>query len=96
MATGVDLGKCNSVGAWFGAENPAYWLGDMTQETCGTGPKTQNLSYGCGKDGRTGYKMCGGFPRGLDTNISGWDSLNGSIDNTSNNNPNRGVLCVKP
>jgi hypothetical protein len=40
--------------------------------------------------------MCGGFQRVLDTNVSGWDSTNGQLDNTSNNNPNRGVLCVKP
>jgi len=95
-AAGIDLAKCEMVAAWFSADAPAYWNPNMTVETCGTAG-SQKLSYGCGKDGRMGYKMCGGFQRVLDTNTgSGWDSTNGQLDNTSNNNPNRGVLCVKP
>jgi len=95
VSTGIDLAKCDVDGAWFSGDAPAYWLVDMTQETCGTAV-SQKLSYGCGKDGRTGNKKCGGFQRVLDTNVTGWDSTNGQLDNTSNNNPNRGVLCVKP
>ena len=95
MATGIDLTKCDAEGAWFSGDAPAYWNPNMTQEFCGTAV-SQKLSYGCGKDGRSGYKKCGGFQRVLDTNVTGWDSSNGSLDNTSNNNPNRGVLCVKP
>ena len=94
IATGIDLAKCDSDSLWFSGDNPAYWRVDMTQETCGTST-SQKLAYGCGKDGRNGSKMCGGFQRVLDTNISGWDSTNGALDNTSNNNANRGVLCVK-
>lgn len=94
MATGIDLAKCDAEGAWFSGDAPAYWNPNMTLETCGTAV-SQKLSYGCGKDGRSGYKKCGGFQRVLDTNVTGWDSTNGSLDNTSNNNPNRGVLCVK-
>ena len=94
MATGVDLAKCDSVGAWFSGDAPAYWLANMTLETCGTSV-SQKLSYGCGQDGRMGYKMCGGFQRVLDSNVSGWDSTNAALSNTSNNNPARGVLCVK-
>lgn len=95
MAVGLNLGPCDSNGYWFSGDAHAYWLGNMTLETCGSGPASQSLSYGCGKDGRMGYKMCGGFQRVLDTNVSGWDTTNGLLDNTSNNNPNRGVLCVK-
>jgi len=94
MATGIDLSKCDADGAWFSGDNPAYWRVDMTQETCGTAIFPR-LAYGCGKDGRMGYKMCGGFQRVLDTDVTGWDSSNGELDKTSNNNPNRGVLCVK-
>lgn len=95
MATGIDLAKCESLGAWFSGDAPAYWFVNMTQETCGSASNSK-LSYGCGKDGRMGYKLCGGFQRVLDTNIGeGWDSTNGLLDNTSNSNPNRGVLCVK-
>lgn len=95
MATGLDLAKCDTLAGWFSGDAPAYWNPNMTQETCGTAV-SQKLSYGCGSDGRSGYKKCGGFQRVLDTNLTGWDSTNGSLDNTSNNNPNRGVLCVKP
>ena len=95
IATGIDLTKCDAEGAWFSGDAPAYWNPNMTQEFCGTAV-SQKLSYGCGKDGRSGYKKCGGFQRVLDTNVTGWDSTNGTLDNTSNNNPNRGVLCVKP
>lgn len=95
MATGIDLAKCEIVASWFSADAPAYWNPNMTQEFCGTSG-SQKLSYGCGKDGRAGYIKCGGFQRVLDTNVTGWDSTNGALDNTSNNNPNRGVLCVKP
>lgn len=95
MATGIDLAKCDAAAAWFSADAPGYWVPTMTVEYCGTFT-SQTLSYGCGKDGRSGYKKCGGFQRVLDTNTGGWDSTNGALDNTSNNNPNRGVLCVKP
>jgi len=95
VATGLDLAKCDATAAWFSGDASAYWLANMTLETCGTAGG-QTLSYGCGKDGRMGYKMCGGFQRVLDTNTgSGWDTANGELDRTSNNNPNRGVLCVK-
>lgn len=93
-ATGIDLAKCDTDGAWFTGDAPAYWLVNMSQEFCG-GASNSKLSSGCGKDGRASIKMCGGFQRVLDTNVSGWDSTNGYLDNTSNNNPNRGVLCVK-
>ncbi|MFO0575358.1 MAG: hypothetical protein U1A78_15305 [Polyangia bacterium] len=94
LAAGIDLTKCDAEGAWFSGDAPAYWNPTMMQETCGTAV-SQKLSYGCGKDGRMGYKKCGGFQRVLDTNANGWDTPNGALDNTSNNNPSRGVLCVK-
>ena len=95
MATGIDLAKCDTDGAWFSGDAPAYWLVDMSQEFCGSASNSK-LSSGCGKDGRASAKKCGGFQRVLDTNVTGWDSTNGLLDNASNSNANRGVLCVKP
>lgn len=94
MAAGLDLTRCDAEAAWFSGDAPGYWVPTMTVEYCGTFT-SQTLSHGCGKDGRAGIKKCGGFQRVLDTNVGGWDSSNGTLDNTSNNNPSRGVLCVK-
>jgi hypothetical protein len=95
-ATGIDLAACNLLIGWFSGDAPAYWVGVKSDERCGTGPRFQNLSYGCGSHGTVGIKQCGGFTRSIDGYMDGWQTENGELDRTANTNPLRGVLCAKP
>ena len=95
-AAGIDLAACNLISGWFSGDAPAYWVGVKTDERCGTGPRFQNLSYGCGSHGTVGIKQCGGFSRSIDGYTDGWQTENGELDRTANVNPLRGVLCAKP
>ncbi len=95
-AAGIDLAACDRLSGWFSGDAPAYWVGVKSDERCGTGPRFQNLSYGCGSQGTAGIKMCGGFARSIDGYSNGWQTENGELDRTANTNPMRGVLCSKP
>lgn len=89
----ADSAACDSVTGFFVADQPAYWMGTMSQETCGTAISNQ-LFYGCGAAGRAGAKKCGGLPRVIDLG-SGWTSSNGTLANASNTQASQGVLCCK-
>lgn len=88
-----DLAACNSLPGFFAADQSAYWMGTMSQETCGNALANQ-LFYGCGNAGRAGVKMCGGFPKVIDLG-TGWTSTNGTLAQAMNTNPAYGVLCCK-
>jgi len=89
----ADQAACDSVAGFFAADIPAYWMGTMSQETCGTAGSNQ-LFYGCGGAGRAGVKKCGGFPRVIDL-LAGWTSSNGTLANAANTQASQGVLCCK-
>ena len=88
-----DQATCNAVAGFFVADQPAYWMGTMSQETCGTAISNQ-LLYGCGAAGRAGNKLCGGLTRVLDLG-AGWTSSNGTLTNAANTQASQGVLCCK-
>lgn len=89
----TDQAACDSVAGFFAADLPAYWMGTMAQETCGTASSNQ-LFYGCGGAGRAGVRKCGGLPRVIDLG-SGWTSSNGTLMNAANTQAAQGVLCCK-
>lgn len=89
----IDSASCDSVPNFFAADQAAYWMGTMPQETCGTAIFNQ-LLYGCGAAGRAGAKNCGGFKRVIDLG-SGWSSANGTLAQAANTNPMHGVVCCK-
>lgn len=89
----ADSAACDSVAGFFAGDISAYWMGTMSQETCGTAISNQ-LFYGCGGAGRAGVKKCGGLPRVIDLG-SGWTSSNGTLANAANTQASQGVLCCK-
>lgn len=88
-----DATACSTLAGFFAADQPAYWSGMMSQETCGTSLVNQVL-YGCGAAGRAGVKLCGSFPKVIDLGTS-WSSFNGTLAQAANSNPAHGVLCCK-
>lgn len=101
-ASGIDQTACSTVAGFFAAEQPAYWIGTMATETCGTAVGNQEL-YGCGTSGRSGTVKCGsgtgfaGFPVLIDVGIGGpWSSSNGTLASSANTDSNHGVLCCPP
>lgn len=94
-ASGIDQAQCKTTSGYYAAEQPAYWIGTMAAETCGTSIGNQVL-YGCGAAGRTGTAKCGGLPVVIDVGVGGWASPNGTLASSSNSDPNQGVLCCPP
>ena len=90
-AAGIDLAACQRLAGFYVADQPAYWLGTMSQETCGTSLGNQ-LFYGCGSAGRAGSKNCGSFTVVADLGGS-LKSSNGSLASLSNTDSAQGVLC---
>lgn len=96
----VSLTACDSLSGFFVADVPAYWVGNMGNETCGTALVNQQW-YGCGSkqtNVRTG-KGCQSFQRTLDCVFgSGWTCSNTmhSLNTTANDTATDGLLCCKP
>lgn len=96
----VNLTACDALSGFFVADVPAFWLTNMSNETCGTALVNQQW-YGCGSkqmNVRTG-KGCQGFQRTLDCVFgSGWTCSNTkhSLETTMNEAPADGLLCCKP
>jgi|JI10StandDraft_1071094.scaffolds.fasta_scaffold71262_6 hypothetical protein len=88
-----DATACSMLVGFFAADQPAYWVGTMSQETCGTALGNQ-LLYGCGAVGRAGVKLCGSFPKVIDLGTN-WSSSNGTLAQAANTNPAHGILCCK-
>lgn len=89
-----DLATCSTVSGFFAADQPAYWMGTTSQETCSTSVSNQ-LLYGCGTAGRSGAKLCGGLPLVIELTGVTWRSVNGTLGQVSNNSAQQGVLCCK-
>jgi hypothetical protein len=77
-------------GGFFVAKQPAYWQGDMSQETCNAATLGQ-LFYGCGA-GRTGTAKCGSFTRVIDLGAD-YTASDGDINTLKNTDPKNGTLC---
>jgi hypothetical protein len=88
-----DSAACSAMAGFGAADQPAFWNGTMSQETCGTSLGNQ-LFYGCGVAGRAGVKKCGSFPNVIDLGTS-WSSSNGTLAQAANSNPQHGILCCK-
>lgn len=89
-----DVAACRNVAAFFVADQPAYFVGSPSNETCGTSLANQ-VMYGCGQAGLSGARQCGGFPVELALG-STLTSPNGSFTSLMNSDPNQGVLCCLP
>lgn len=89
-----DIAACRNLSAFFVADQPAYFVGSPSNETCGTSLANQVI-YGCGQAGSSGARQCGGFPVELALGAS-LMSPNGSFASLANNDPNQGVLCCLP
>jgi hypothetical protein len=95
-AAGLDPTTCDGLSGFFIAEVPAYYVGTVSNETCGTSIGGQ-MWYGCGNRAdfvMQGVKGCGGFRKLMDCRASGWNcNMMHKIDQTSNGNGGDGVLC---
>lgn len=91
--TQVDAAACAGLGGFFVADQPAYWLGTMSSEACG-GASSNQLFYGCGRDGRAGTSKCGGFLSVIDLGTS-FTSSNGSVARLANSRSDYGALCCR-
>lgn len=92
-AANVDQTAANKLPGFFVADQPAFWAGIRTAETCLTSI-TQQIFYGVGQGGMPGPKMCGGFLRELEVG-SGWTTSNGTLDQARNTVATDGVLCCR-
>lgn len=96
-ATGIDLTTCATLSGFFVADVPAYWMGTMGNETCGTSGITP-MWYGCGNGSglsivRDGVRRCAGFPRVLECKGT-WNCFSmHTLDTAENSAAKDGLLC---
>lgn len=94
QAASINMGAAAGLTGFFAADQPAYWAGNMSLETCG-GSLGNQLLYGLGT-GRAGTMRCGGFTKVKDVGAGmGWTSTNGTIDQAVNTNQTDGILCCR-
>lgn len=91
-STAAPLGAaCSSLGSFFAADVPVYYVGSPDAETCGAAAFGQLLA-GCGTKGRLSTAKCQGFPRVIDV-LGTWATMDGTLGQASNSDPTQGVLC---
>ena len=83
--------SCASLGSFFAADQPVYYIGSPDAETCGAAAFGQLLA-GCGTKGRLSTAKCMGFPRVIDC-LGTWTTPDGTLGQASNTDPTQGVLC---
>ena len=82
---------CATIGSFYAADVPVYYVGTPDNESCGAAAFGQLLA-GCGTAGRLSTAKCMGFPRVIDV-LGTWTTNDGTLGQASNSDPSQGVLC---